>query len=212
LTTEHADPRGAQEDTKPEAMMGKWVRSMNPKDIHTARFAFELIGAAVVIVVILSLVGVGSFVKIIPQAGISVFAVAYLMAQFIERIVEPFSEAGQDEKRPEGKPFGDSNMIKYLRKKGAAADERERNLLDRMKTKRVISMWGLTSFLGILLCYGTVGLFELSGIHFDPAPLGSSTIGGHAFDSMFSGVIVGGGTKPLHDLISYIQLQKDQKS
>jgi hypothetical protein len=211
LTTDRRDAREEQKGMNPGEMMERWIRSLYPNDIHTARFGFALIGLGTLIVIVFSLGGVGSFVTITPQIGISVFAVAYLMAQFIERIVEPFSEAGQKEKRPERKPFGDTRLIKYLRKKGAI-DEGEESILDRMKTKRVISMWGLTSFLGILLCYGTVGLFELSGIHFDSAVIGSRTISGHAFDSMFSGVIVGGGTKPLHDLISYIQMQKDQGS
>jgi hypothetical protein len=189
LKEEHKRYREEQKETKPEGMMEEWIRSIDPKDIHIARFAFVLIGFASLTVIILSLFGVGSFVTITPQMGISVFAVTYLMAQFIERIVEPFSEAGQGEekekkkkKRPEKKRFGDTRMIKYLSRKKGGTDEVEQTVLDRMKTKRVISMWGLTSFLGILLCYVTVGLFELSGIRFDSAGLGRYIVSGHALD------------------------------
>lgn len=102
------------------------------------------------------------------------------MAQFIERVTEPFT----------GIPlFGDP-----------------KNDSPQEQFARALSIWGLATFFGIILCYITVGLFQISGITFvnwgwDVNP----PLAGHVMDSIISGVIVGGSTKPLRDLISYIE-------
>jgi hypothetical protein len=88
----------------------------------------------------------------------------------------------------------------------------DEKLLYKYNTKRVISLWGLTSFLGIFLCYFTVGLFEIVGISFQSFAVLGGTITGHTVDSILSGMIVGAGTKSLHDLIGYIEKEKKAKS
>jgi hypothetical protein len=166
-------------------------------DYHTIRFGLALILVASIFVILNSLIGVGPVVTIQISEGITAFAVAYLMAQFIERAVEPFSDASI---------FGDTERIEKLRKKKKRSPEEDLEL-DKSDTKRVCVFWGLTSAWGIILCYFTVGLFEVVGVFFQP-PVEGAAITGHAIDSIFSGIIVGGGTKPLHDLISYLQKAK----
>lgn len=191
--------------------------------IHTTWFGLFLILLAIVLVVSLSLAGRGPVVIIQLKEGVSVFAVLYIMAQFIERAVEPFSEKKLPKKDTTAKPeantralFSDTDRINILREKVDRTPDEEKELeekeLDKLVTKRVIAMWGLTSFLGILLCYFTVGLFEVVGVHFQPLAIANSTITGHTIDSILSGMIVGGGTKPLHDLIGYIEKEKNAKS
>jgi len=190
-------------------------------EIHTTWFGLSLILLATVLVVLFSLAGRGPFVTIQLKEGISVFAVSYLMAQFIERAVEPFSEI-KLRKKSEAKLFSDTERINNLRetinnlseKKGSQEAEKKlaEKELDKYEAKRVIALWGLTSFLGILLCYFTVGLFEIVGVSFQPLAVASRTITGHTFDSILSGMIVGGGTKTLHDLIGYIEKEKKAKS
>jgi hypothetical protein len=68
----------------------------------------------------------------------------------------------------------------------------------------MLSLWGFSSFLGMILSYFTVGLFAIVGMTF------SGGLWGHAFDAILSGVIIGGGTKPLHDLIEYLQAPKSK--
>ena len=183
-------------------------------NFHTIRLGIALILLAATFVVILSLARIGPFITIQVKEGISVFAVAYLMAQLLERAVEPFSEMNAGEKKGKKKPeqaklFSDTDRIKALRKNGSNKQNPE---LDKLVTKRVIAFWGLTSFLGILLCYVSIGLFEIAGVYFQPLAVAGRSITGHTVDSIFSGMIVGGGTKPLHDFIGYLQKSSTAKS
>lgn len=160
----------------------------------------------ILISILLSLAGVGSFVSFLPTPGVSVFAVTYLMAQLIERIIEPFSEHSLGKKRSPTKFFGDTNRIKELRQNPHRTNGEEEEL-SKMESKRVYAFWGLTSLMGIILSYLTLGLFGLAGITFKSIALGSASITGHTFDSILSGIIVGSGTKPVHDLISTLEKQ-----
>jgi len=191
-------------------------KTKDDEEIRTTWFGVLLILIAMCLVVFLSLAGRGPVVSIQLKEGISVFAVSYLMAQFIERAVEPFSEI-KLQKKSEAKLFSDTEMIDDLREMIDSLSEKKGKLeaekkLEKYEAKRVIAMWGLASFLGILLCYFTVGLFEIVGVSFQPLAVASRTITGHTFDSILSGMIVGGGTKPLHDLIGYIEKEKKTKS
>jgi hypothetical protein len=185
------------------------MRAVKIEDIHTTRLGIALILLAVVLVILLSLAGSGPVVTIQIKEGISVFAVAYIMAQLIERAVEPFSEIKiGEEKKPEAKLFSDTDTIKGLRSLGDDRSDKQDSELDKLDAKRVTAMWGLTSFLGILLCYFTVGLFEVVGVYFQSLAVAGRIITGHTVDSILSGMIVGAGTKPLHDLIGYLQKAK----
>jgi hypothetical protein len=199
-------------------------------NIHTGWLGLLLIMIAIFLVCLLSLAGRGPVVVIQLKEGISVFAVSYLMAQLIERVVEPFSEKKLQANvtKTDGNTralFGDTVRIESLREKVVRIREKreprekeleekrlDEKLIDKYNTKRVIAFWGLTSFLGILLCYLTVGLFEIVGVSFQSLAIGGRTITGHTVDSILSGMIVGGGTKPLHDLIGYIEKEKNPKS
>jgi hypothetical protein len=143
---------------------------------NTYLVGFGILAIAVVLVVIAFFSGIGSVVSnpISAVSGMSTFAVFYLMAQFIERFIEPFSNSTVlGDKDEDGGP--------------------------RLKSARFISLWCIASGLGIILCYFTVGLFQVVGISF-----AVSAAGGHFWDAILSGVVVGAGTKPLHDFINLI--------
>jgi len=150
---------------------------------------FVLVG--VLIAFLLPLWKTGPFLTIAPKAGVSAFAVAYLDAQLIERLIEPIN-----------KHFGNNNEIDKLRKQQNSKEKNKQNSkeLTDYETQRAFSIWGFASLLGIVLCYFTVGLYATVGGTFT-APLLPY---GYALDSIFSGIIVGGGTKPLHDVIEYL--------
>ena len=203
--------------------------------VHTAAHGvgFLLIGVAAAFG--FAFFQLGSLIKSsIPVQGVSIFAVVYLEAQFIERIVEPFSEQGgskQDQSAPKGSTtnppqknstdpnkgvqlFGDWQEIDKLEyqaahpktKGGPGLSPEDSEKLNQLKTQRAISLWGLSSLLGIVLSYFTMGLFQLVGTTLVWG------LWGHAIDSIISGVIIGGGTKPLHDVIEYLQDPKSSKS
>jgi hypothetical protein len=197
----------------------------DPNKIHTTWFGFVLVIVAVVLTVLLSLARIGPFVTIQLKEGISVFAVAYLMAQFIERAIEPFSEMKLQPKESKDTTdktnyralFSDTDKIRSLRvditePQDAKAKEKKQKALEKLEKKRSIAMWGLASLLGILLSYSTVGLFEIVGVNFQSLAVGGSAITGHTVDAILSGMIVGGGTKGLHDLIGYFEKEKNTKS
>ena len=119
-------------------------------------------------------------IKVTPVANISIFAIFYLFGQLIERIVEFFSRCDI--------VFVDPREIK---------DEKDDILKENMKTRRKNRLWTFSSCLGVIFTYFSVGLFGLVGISI-----------WRFLDSLFSGIIIGGGTKPLHDLITYLEKQK----
>lgn len=182
------------------------------KQIHKVRVGVGLVFGGIVLAILLSLLGVEPWIKSPPQVvqGVGIFAVAYLEAQFIERIVEPFSVQGG--KKEEGAkpadnvlPFGNWPEIDKLEREATLntkLPEPESERLNALKAQRMFSLWGFSSFLGMILSYFTVGLFAIVGMTF------SGGLWGHAVDAILSGVIIGGGTKPLHDLITYLQAPK----
>lgn len=155
-------------------------------------FGFLLLIAVIVLVVAFSILGKGSVVvpPIPAITGLSQFGVFYLMAQFVERVVEPLSDLSV---------FGENE-------KNQTRKSEDRKKEESSKQARVISIWCLASSLGIILCYFTIGLFQMVGVAFaDWALPFNATVSGHTLDAVLSGVIIGGGTKPLHDVIGYIE-------
>jgi hypothetical protein len=143
------------------------------------------------------------------------------MAQVIERAVEPFSEVDLTHAHTGGGLFSDTDAITMLQvvikdlqnKKDKDKEEESRlaryqGLLDKLQAKRTIAFWGLTSLMGMILSYFTSGLFEIVGATFQTIVIAGANITGHAIDSILSGMIIGGGTKPLHDLIGYLESAK----
>ena len=190
---------------------------------------FSLI-IAVVIISILYGLNIGSQISSVTVSGVSIFAVFYLLAQFDERIVEafanwdvfgynPYQSNGNGGQAAAAKQAGGKKTA--AKKTGdppeeedpdADAKDKETNKQkktqnDSLKHARVVSVWCLASAIGILMCYVTVGLLKTIGVTFT-----FSTIGGHYWDAIISGILVGGGTKPLHDLINLFDNSSSSKS
>lgn len=122
--------------------------------------------------------------------GVTIFAIVYFITQLIERIIELISNF-----RP---LFKDTNKIAKLKKE----IEQEHYLIeDRLRvmncleTSRTSRLWATASGLGIIFSYFFIGLFALVGITSMP----------HWIDVLISGIILGGGSKLLHDLIDKIE-------
>lgn len=65
-----------------------------------------------------------------------------------------------------------------------------------------VLVWGIASFLGIVLS-GWLGLALLRSVGVPSTP--------RVLDIIVTGLAIGGGSKPLHDLISNLQASKDEK-
>jgi hypothetical protein len=136
--------------------------------------------------------------------GVSILAILYILAQFDERLIDPFSNTkhfghldqdGAGHKAAGHKAAGDS------------AGDRTNSDADKYKQARIASMWCLASDVGVILCYLTVGLLQVTGILSTP----SSNLG-HLGDAILSGITIGAGTKPLHDLINLFDNSSNPKS
>ncbi len=141
--------------------------------------------------------------------GVTIFVVIYFITQFIERIVELISNI-----RP---LFKDTNKIAKLKKEIEQRDsgikeslktvpfgllesekeelEKSMDRQDCLESARQSRLWAAASGLGIIFSYFLIGLFALVGITCIP----------HWVDVIVSGIILGGGSKPLHDLIGKIE-------
>ncbi len=224
-----------------------------PAVVHAVRVGLGLLVLGLFIVWVLSLFNVTPLIQGQVGPGIDVFAMLYIEAQFIERIIEPFSESSPLKKGV----FGDTEQIRQSKQEvqdsnalvatiekelqsliagrldavaqGVSANAAEiqinelqgrqqqakekvnqlNDTIDKQSSTRVYSFWGLTSLMGMMLVYITAGLFQTIGITFQNISVaGQIILHGHAIDSIISGVVVGAGTKPLHDLIGTLEKSK----
>ncbi|SRR5581483_1274366 len=95
----------------------------------------------------------------VPAAGVSVFALLYIFAQGIERVLEPVSEMFKPELRS-------------------------------------LNMWAVSCFLA-MMASGAFGVFLLHAV-------GVTSVR-PAVDIAITGLAIGSGAKPLHDLISWFE-------
>jgi hypothetical protein len=99
----------------------------------------------------------------------------------------------------------------------AAAAQAE---LEQRRADKAIAFWALATVLGLLLS-ATLGLYLLHIVGLQDDGLagdgtwasGALSAAGirHMLDLLVTGLAIGGGTKPLHDLISNLQAGKDSK-
>ena len=143
--------------------------------------------------------------------GIDIFAAFYIVAQLSERLTEVFSDVVADGSAKEVDEWKekidlDRSRIASAITADATADvDKWQNEIDDLEKKsryagnwRAIALWIVASLIGVLFTSLTLGFFQLIGLTWIP----------HNLDAFLSGIIIGGGTKPLHDFISYIAKQK----
>lgn len=144
-------------------------------------------------------------------AEISLFATFYILAQIVERIIELVSEVGYLGKH-KTKIEDDKREIEYYQKiiekkleknpdiSAIKSESEEIKRIEEGKRTlemcRIASIWLFASLLGIIVCWVVnVGFFKAIGI--------TETV--TSWDKLGSGLLVGSGTKPLHDLIAKIE-------
>ena len=144
-----------------------------------------------------------------PVEGISVFALVYVLAQGVERLVELALSLVDSVANKVGKQVAPTTKAQALRAVAAAptarggSDEKE-TVLSAESDPHALA-FGLPLGIAFVACgYFEVGLLELIGVTGIDAWV----------DRLVSGLIVAGGAKPLHDLISKIQKskQKDEQA
>jgi hypothetical protein len=149
----------------------------------------------------------------VPVAGISVFAPLYILAQGIERLLDPLSSFITV--KPPTAGTSKTSDAKKVRKQKAqdavneaiAAGDAQRAaewqaVVDQIRRNTGLLAWTIASVLGMVIC-GAFGLFMLRMVGFTAVP--------KQVDLILSGLAVGAGTKPLHDLIGNLQAAKEGK-
>jgi hypothetical protein len=150
--------------------------------------------------------------KFRPTTGFTIFAPLYVLAQGIERVIEPFSKffgaagtgkATNDEaKKERNEAFADLAEAVDPPDATKQAAATAQALVNRIRRNSAVFAWGLASFLG-MVASGCFGILLLQAAGFDVPAF---------WDISLTGLAVGSGTKPLHDLISNMQKASSQRA
>ena len=150
---------------------------------------------------------------VIPT-GIGVFGILYVLAQAIERVLQPVSWFGGGflgglsggSTKTELAKKRQSAVVQALNKPGSAEDAQRaadsQHEVDQYKANLTATSFGVAALLAMLVS-GYTGLFLLSavGLH----------IAGW-LDLLVTGLAIAGGTKPLHDAISNLSASTKGKN
>ncbi len=146
-----------------------------------------------------------------PVNGTTIFAVFFVAAAGIERFLEPISgllpdkvdlkREAQDAKAKAGREFvhGKDATVATTMLQGAA--QKEADAKDWVFGETV-GFWALATILSIVVS-ATLKLYL-------PYVVGIAS-GGRAIQILATGLVIGGGTKPLHDLVGYMTAAKESK-
>ena len=152
-------------------------------------------------------------------AGVGVFAVFYAVTQGLERLLEPISalvyktkDAVTDRNRTLAHalsmPPADDRQTAM--EKAAAAQSR----LDQQRADRAVIFWAVATVLAMAVS-AALGLYLLHAIGLPEGSWRGGPFSAQGLrrwvDLLVTGLAVGGGTKPLHDLISNLQASKEAK-
>lgn len=152
-----------------------------------------------------------------PVGSLTIFAVFFVVAAAIERLMEPFAGLLPDKADKNKKAEDDKSAAESARAEAetAGSDEKKKKKEEEARKKdadaqgstdfvfgETIGFWALATILGFVAS----AMLKL----YLPYAVGITT-GGRAIQVLATGLIIGGGTKPLHDLVGYMTAAKDKK-
>jgi hypothetical protein len=153
---------------------------------------------------------------IVIAAGFAPFAVVYIVAQALERLLEPisgvFGKVKEKKETAEDVDAAKANARTLVGADEVAAAkqkvvEKDKDAV-KVEEERATFFWAVASCLGLAIS-AILGLGLIQSV--------ASVNGGHpsdffrAVDVVVTGLAIGAGTKPLHDLIESIQETKKEK-
>jgi hypothetical protein len=167
-----------------------------------------LVGAALCAWLIIAFVEEGPSALSGPVEGISLFALFYVLAQAVERIIELFASiffttAGAKKERDGA--LNSLNAAQTADEEMACRHDagKAQARIEQRRLERAILASAFATVLGIYASAElNVSLLTAVGVDEKAAPRW-----GHL---VVTGLAIGGGTKPLHDLISRVQAAKDK--
>jgi hypothetical protein len=141
-----------------------------------------------------------------PAAGMTAFAPLYIFAQAIERLLEPFSSFLGKATAPTGvkvqKQEAMSSVLTAISKGQAAPAAEWKRTVDQIRHNTAVITWSVATFLGTVAS-GAFGVLLVGAVGFNGMPA--------EVDMLVTGLAIGSGTKPLHDLISNLQKAKENR-
>lgn len=154
-----------------------------------------------------------------PRDGVGAFALLYVLAQVLERLYELFDPwvgkiGSTKDINNSGRRIGKAEALKTrdeavvqarLNAGGGEAAEkaaRAQQVVDQIRENRIVAVWGVMSFLA-LIASGALGCLLVRAVASTDVP--------SFLDILITGLVIGGGTKPLHDLIVNISKSKNSK-
>lgn len=185
-----------------------------------ATSSFALIGSLVIALGgLVGAVVLTRFVTPVPFVaadGFSALALFYIAAQAIERLLEPFTKLIR--KAPEGEtPVAKGTALANVRnaigagysKTNPTEQETEaaraanwQAVVDSLRKDTALWAWAVSTALGALAA-AWLGLYLMRAVGALGVPI--------ALDVVVTGLILGGGSKALHDLIKNIEKAKEKK-
>ncbi|HEX2070385.1 MAG TPA: hypothetical protein VHF90_01905 [Thermoleophilaceae bacterium] len=166
----------------------------------------------------------------------SVFAIFYIVAQAVERLLEPFATLIGGETKEKAKQQaddaneqqavtlavvareGDLDDLNALNAAGdtteaaaALTDAASRKqqadaVLARIRANRVVWLWAAATVIG-LAASGALGLYFVQTVATPAAKPPPEWL--NEVDILITGLVIGAGTKPIHDLITRLQKAKE---
>jgi hypothetical protein len=176
-------------------------------------------------VIAIALVGCGVLNRLVNPipftvpAGVGVFAVFYAVTQGLERLLEPISalvyktnDAVTDRNRTLAQALSTSptgNRQTAIQEAAAA-----QATLDQRRADRAVIFWAVATVLAMAVS-AALGLYLLHAVGLPEGSWRGGPFSAQGLrrwvDLLVTGLAVGGGTKPLHDLISNLQASKEAK-
>ena len=192
-------------------------------ELNQPRYSIRIwLGIATVILVAGLLSGGLLFESIAPAGfapldGFAYFSVVYVFAQALERLMDPVTKVAempahtarralaQADLAVEAAEVADRAGSSEATRSALASSKQERAaaaaVLDQHAARRGIAMWATASALAMAGA-GSMGFLLLAGVGVADAPAW--------LDIFVTGLIVGAGTKPIHELIKRIEDKKSK--
>jgi hypothetical protein len=139
------------------------------------------------------------------SGDVATFALFYVAAQAIERAIEPFSNLilRTDTVKKQLDSFVATALASGSQTDGENAAKKQ-DELNKKRGERALALWAVATILGILLS-------GFTGLYFVNAILSKDSDFSRPLDVLITGLVIGGGSKPLHDLITNVQKTKEQR-
>lgn len=156
-----------------------------------------------------------------PVEGLTIFAVFFVAALAIERLLEPLANALNIQKRKEDEATAAVAEAKSAATNATAADtadaaknvaaDVQQKAVEATKKIEAASDWTFYRTTAFWAFATIVAIWASAALHLYFLRAVGIANANHGLEVLATGLIIGAGTKPLHDFITLISTKKDQQ-